>query len=329
MAALLTIRDNIRNFISKYDKFITPVVKFLIYLLMFWSLNHITGYNDTVSSGLIIFLLSAVCAFMTEGIALALGGIFACAQFFSASKEIAASFLIIFVLMYCIYIRFFPKTAWLIMFAPLFFIFKMQYLLPVIAGMFAGPAGIISAAFGCIFYYFTQHTSSYVILMKVTDEEDMIEGYKYMFQHLIEDKNLILTMVVFAVIIVITAVIYRLSFDYSWYAAIIVGGLFEIILFMIGNFALEATLSIAGILLGSITAIIISIIVQFFKVVVDYSRTEITQFEDDEYYYYVKAVPKVTMAKTKKNVRTISSGNVSSNSGKVLEDEESIHGVTR
>ena len=305
MAALLTIRDNIRGFISKYDKFITPAVKFLIYLLMFWSINHLTGYNETVSSGLIIFLLSVVCAFMTEGIALALGGIFACAQLFSASKEIAVVFLIIFILMYCIYIRFFPKTAWLIMFAPLFFIFKMQYLLPVIAGMFAGPAGIISAAFGCIFYYFMTHAALYVDLMKVTDEEDLIEGYKYMFQHLVEDKNLILTIVVFAVVIVITALIYRFSFDYSWYAAIIVGGLFEIILFLIGNFALEASLSVAGILLGSLGAIIISIIIQFFKVVVDYSRTEMTQFEDDEYYYYVKAVPKVVVAKSNKNVRKI------------------------
>ena len=29
---------------------------------------------------------------------------------------------------------------------------------------------------------------------------------------------------------------------------------------------------------------------------VDYSRTERVQFEDDEYYYYVKAVPKVVVA---------------------------------
>ena len=37
----------------------------------------------------------------------------------------------------------------------------------------------------------------------------------------------------------------------------------------------------------------------------DYSRTERVQFEDDEYYYYVKAVPKNTVALTEKKVKKI------------------------
>ena len=38
---------------------------------------------------------------------------------------------------------------------------------------------------------------------------------------------------------------------------------------------------------------------------VDYSRTENIQFEDDEYYYYVKAVPKVGVAVPEKKVKRI------------------------
>ena len=34
----------------------------------------------------------------------------------------------------------------------------------------------------------------------------------------------------------------------------------------------------------------------------DYSRTERLQFEDDEYYYYVKAVPKAFVSGTDKRV---------------------------
>ena len=40
---------------------------------------------------------------------------------------------------------------------------------------------------------------------------------------------------------------------------------------------------------------------------VDYSRTEYVQFEDDEYYYYVKAVPKIAVAKPSKTVKKITS----------------------
>ena len=44
---------------------------------------------------------------------------------------------------------------------------------------------------------------------------------------------------------------------------------------------------------------------QFFVFSVDYSRTEHTQFEDDEYYYYVKAVPKMNVAAPEMNVKRI------------------------
>ena len=35
----------------------------------------------------------------------------------------------------------------------------------------------------------------------------------------------------------------------------------------------------------------------------DYARTERVQFEDDEYYYYVKAVPKKMVASEEKTVK--------------------------
>ena len=172
--------------------------------------------------------------------------------------------------------------------------------------MFVGPIAIVPLAFGAVFYYFSLDASNYLAeLSKTTDTENMLESYKYIFQHLIDNKDLLLTIVVFAVVLIITHVIYRLSVEYSWYAAIIVGGLFEIIL------------------LGSICAVIIAVVAQFFKTVVDYSRVENTQFEDEEYYYYVKAVPKIVMTKQQKNVKKINT--VSQNTA----DEDSVSGVTR
>ena len=37
----------------------------------------------------------------------------------------------------------------------------------------------------------------------------------------------------------------------------------------------------------------------------DYTRAEHLQFEDDEYYYYVKAIPKVSVAVREKTVKKI------------------------
>ena len=60
--------------------------------------------------------------------------------------------------------------------------------MPILAGMTAGFTGMVPAAFGCIFYFFLKHTADYVALSSSSAEGDLIEGYKYIFQHLVQDK---------------------------------------------------------------------------------------------------------------------------------------------
>lgn len=62
------------------------------------------------------------------------------------------------------------------MFMPFFYIINFPYIVPLLAGMIAGAAGMIPAAFGCVFYYFMKYTVDYVALSKTTASEDMIEG---------------------------------------------------------------------------------------------------------------------------------------------------------
>ena len=44
---------------------------------------------------------------------------------------------------------------------------------------------------------------------------------------------------------------------------------------------------------------------ELFFFTVDYARSENLQFEDDEYYYYVKAIPKVSISTPEKTVKRI------------------------
>ena len=117
MASLLTFRDGIKNFCSKYDRIVAPAIRFILALLMFWSILHITGgHNETISSGLVIFLLAVVCAFIPESLTYAIGGVVAFMNYFSGNKETGISFIVLFIIMYCLYIRFFPKATWVVMY---------------------------------------------------------------------------------------------------------------------------------------------------------------------------------------------------------------------
>ena len=71
-------------------------------------------------------------------------------------------------------------------------------------------------------------------------------------------------------------------------------------------FALATTLfdnsgTIVNVLIAVPVSGIIVFIAKFFRMTLDYSGTKNIQFEDDEYYYYVKAVPKLNV--TEKDVQ--------------------------
>lgn len=62
---------------------------------------------------------------------------------------------------------------------------------------------------------------------------------------------------------------------------------------------------IAGELAVAALSILAVMIMQFFKVVIDYSRQETMEFEDEDYYYYVKAIPKSRVNEEEINITKI------------------------
>ena len=90
----------------------------------------------------------------------------------------------------------------------------------------------------------------------------------------------------------------RLSIDYSWIIAVISAGVFEVIAFLVANVVIDMRLvsGIAATIIGGLLSVGIAWFLQFFLHSVDYTKTSKVQFEDDDYYYYVKAVPKIKVA---------------------------------
>lgn len=56
---------------------------------------------------------------------------------------------------------------------------------------------------------------------------------------------------------------------------------------------------------GNIAAAVVGLILELFFFAVDYAKSENLQFEDDEYYYYVKAVPKLSVPAKEKQIKRI------------------------
>ena len=305
MTTLITIRDAIKEFVAKYEKIVMPVLKFIGALLILISYNSSMGYSSQMSNPAVIGIVAFICAFIPIQIIVLLLGIVGFVHMYAVSMEIGLLYAGLFLLMYFLYLRFAPKYGWIIVVMPLLYMLKLHYMIPIVVAVFVGPVGIVPVVFGIIFYYFTVHVKDLVALLATASEEDSIQGFSYVLNGMMQDKQMLLTIVVFILVIAVTYVIYRQSFEYSWMIAIGTGAILSIILFLVGGIVLEADINILIIFLGTVGGALLAIIAQFFKGVRDYSRTEVVQYEDDDYYYYVKAVPKVRVAEQNVEVKKI------------------------
>ena len=93
--------------------------------------------------------------------------------------------------------------------------------------------------------------------------------------------------------------------DHAWLIAIVSGVLIQALGLFAGYLILGITGKTVTLLIGVVLSLVISFILQFFFMNLDYARTERVQFEDDEYYYYVKAVPKITVSAPSRTVKKI------------------------
>ena len=173
---------------------------------------------------------------------------------------------------------------------------NLHFVVPLIAGLFFTPFTIVPVACSFIVASFVRYIVEAAPM--VEDVGTDLEGQLWRLTSMLLTMFLKITpcfcMPVFLrVMIVVTYVISRLPFDYSWYIAIGAGTLVGIIGMIVGAGYVDVQISVGGTFLGCVISGLFVAVVQFLRCSVDYNRKEFVQFEDDDYYYYVRAIPKM------------------------------------
>ncbi len=323
MSGFIQVRDAIRNFLRRFDEAITPFFCFIAAWFMFWSINNLYGYSELFERGIVVFLLSVICALVSAPMAVLIGSAVIIFNCFFVSKEIGIIAVLVFIIIYCMYMRMFPDCAWILFFVPIMYIFKLTYAIPLIVAIFAGASGMVPAAIGIFLYKFALGVSDVNSMLLTAVKKEDVDIYSYLIDNVLKDKDMLLTAIVFAIVILLTFFIYKLPFDYSWYVAIGVGGIINVLAFMIVGVMMDMEIPFGSLVFGSFIGILVTVVVQVCKRLVDYSRKEVVQFEDDDYYYYVKAIPKYGVSEKKKTVKKMT-GKSGANVEKASEEDANM-----
>lgn len=294
MEQLLTIRDAVKRFISRNETYIIPTGKFLLAMFSLILINSKIGYAAKLTSFAVVVIISLVCSFLPANFIVLLCGAMMLLHLYSLSLECVIVVGVLLIVMYLIYFRFSPGDTLFFLLTPICFALKIPYVIPISAGLVSGVTSGASVGCGVIIYYILAFINNNVDTLKNMKTESMVEKIRFLVDELLFNKEMLVYVIGFAVTIIVVNIIRRLTVNYAWTIAIVIGTMSNIVIVLAGDIKFGTYISVAGLILGSIFAVIVVAIIKFFVFNVDYKRTEIVQFEDDEYYYYVKAVPKNT-----------------------------------
>lgn len=305
MRNLLEVKELIKRIYSKYEVYIMPALKFILTLVVLSCINGQLGYMARINNISIVLMVSLLCSFLPTGFIILFAAIFVLLHFYALALEVALVGLCLFLVMLLLFFRFSPKDSLVVLLMPLCFGLHIPYAMPLAMGLIGTPASSISIACGVIVYYLIHFVSQNASAINALDAEETTARLRMAIDSILNNKEMLVVVAAFVFTVVLVYTIRRMALDHSWTIAMVAGTIVDVVILLLGDLMYDTNVSVLGVLFGSVVSLGLVIVLQFFVFSVDYSRTEKVQFEDDEYYYYVKAVPKMTVAAPEKTVKRI------------------------
>lgn len=306
MKELLIFRDKIKVFAGKNDAWLMPLFKFLMTLILMLRINSRLGFMQRLTGLPIAMIIALAGSFLPINLTIVILGLITVAHIYAVSLIAAAVVLILFMLLFLLYYRFASQDAIGTLLLQVAYTFNVPSFIPVSMGLVGTPVSMVSVGGGVIVHHVLAYVADNAKTLAQGADESFIDNFKRIVDAIIGNKAMYVFMLAYAVTVLIVYIIRRLPVDFCWYIAIGVGSIGCFIMLLMGNAALKTGISMGSAFAGVIISIIFNIILQFFCFSLDYNKTERVQFEDDEYYYYVKAVPKRGHGLTDNVIRPVS-----------------------
>ncbi|MFI3201708.1 MAG: hypothetical protein R3Y54_09325 [Eubacteriales bacterium] len=303
MTKLLLLKEQIVVLYAKHEVFITPIVKVILAFITIMMINNQLGYYALASNLTIVSVVALACSFLPYSFILYAATGFCLLHFYAMGMELLLLGGCGFALIYILFMQFITKESLVVVLLPILFLWKVPYMIPVAMGLIGTPFSIISVGCGIFVYYMIYHMQENMALLSTLGADALIQKVRIIIDALLDDRGMMVLFVSFTLTVLVVYTIRRLQIEYAWTVAMLSGYVLNIVVLLVGDLKFDTNISLFVIVLGSLGSLVVTKIMEFFLFNMDYSRTETTQFEDDEYYYYVKAVPKIAISTSKKTVK--------------------------
>lgn len=304
MTALLELKQRIKNLYSQYEIYILPVLRFVLAMVYFIWINTNMGYMKQIDNIFIVLILALICSILPSGVMIFVGFALMVAHGYALGIEVAGFMLVLILFMAILFLRFSSDNNLVLVFTPLSFGFSVPTLLPIGSGLLCNAFSALPAGCGVIIYYFIRFIR---VQHKLLENPDVAiaDKLKLLTDGIVQNWGMWITVIAFIAVILLVNLIRTRSFDYAWRIAIIAGGVVYVLMIIAGGFYFRLDIDVVTLIIYTVISVVIGLLLEFFVFGGDYTRTERLEYEDDEYYYYVKAIPKISVTAPEKTVKHI------------------------
>lgn len=307
LTSIFEIRKKIIEGYGQFEYVIVPAFKFAAAFLLILMINEHIGFNQGLTNQLLDVIIALICTLVPVNFMAGIMVVLILAHLYTLSLETMIVGAVIFLLMFLLYFRFSPKDTMMILLLPLAFAAHVEYAIPVTAGLLFAPGSAVGVGFGVIIVkYLSFVEQNKAVLENSEIGPATVDNFRNIIDALLQNRSMWILAAAFAAGVIVVYFIRRLETAHSWTIAIIAGNVMILFVLLFGDMQYDTNIDLNKVFLGTALSLAVELLVEFFCFMVDYTRIESVQFEDDDYYYYVKAVPKVTVSDSLRTVKTIS-----------------------
>lgn len=303
---LLQVRNEIIKFYKKQERFIAPILKFLITISVLFVISNSIGYAKPLTKMVVIVIMGLVGVFLSPQLIMLLFILLTSLHALAGSLEAGLIVFALLLMIYLLFVRLYPVESLFIVATIMAYKLHIPYIIPLVAGLFSSLAAIVSLIIGIAIWY---SAPQFITMMEgqsaeIADVVSVINAKITTLQGIFKnDYTLLASIVILSAVLLTVHIIRKQNIDFGEYIAILVGTVMTLVGFLFAVILLKVDVGIGGLMMSTIISAIIATIAQFFAKAADYSRAETVQFEDEENYYYVKIVPKIIVKDSKRQIQ--------------------------
>ena len=297
-----------QSLLAAADPYVVMAAKALTALTVLLSINAAFPYRAVLSRGLIVAAVSILCSILPWTYITVFGILFVLGQLSAMSLEAFVFVLVIIIVLAVLSYITLPGCGILWAVLPVLLSWKIPTAAVLLAGLFGGVTAFVSVAGGTVIYYVLKLIAENAAVLSGAETmtlsgetvSTLVQRLLLLVEGLRNNEEMLVVLLVFSLTALLVHLLSRADVDYAHAIAACTGAVFCPALMMAASRLAGVPASAGKVFLSAFIGLIITLAAVFLAFSPDYPRTEKVQFEDEDYYYFVKAVPKIKLPREQK-----------------------------